>query len=98
MLVHRKDDSNGLLILINVLEFIAVIINYCASLHSITRTKIKDDPHLILLNITNNASALSWTNHTYRKKNQDWPLICLLFLLTAHQLTTEHKFPMDQHR
>ena len=87
MLVHRKDDSNGLLILINVLEFIAVIINYCASLHSITRTKIKDDPHLILLNITNNASALSWTNHTYRKNPR---LAAYLLVVSAHCSSTHY--------
>jgi hypothetical protein len=29
--------------------------------------KITDDPHPVLLNITDNASTLSWTNHTCRK-------------------------------
>ncbi len=67
-LIHRKNNINSLLIAISALKFIMVIINYCASLHVITTTKITDDPHPVLLNIIDNASALSWTNqHTCRK-------------------------------
>jgi hypothetical protein len=58
-LIHKKDNMDGLLILINILEFITVIINCCASLHMFTTKNITDDPHPVLLNITNNASALS---------------------------------------
>ena len=66
-LLYKKDNTGGLLISINVLEFITVIINYRASLHVITTTNVTEDPHPVLLNITNNASALSWTNQTCRK-------------------------------
>ncbi len=66
-LMHKKDNKDGLLILINVLEFVTVIINYCASLHVFMMRSITNDPHPVLLNETNNASALSWTNHTCRK-------------------------------
>jgi hypothetical protein len=65
--MHRKDNKDGQLILINVLEFVTVIINYCASLHMFTTTSKMNDPHPVLLNMTDNASALSWTNHTCRK-------------------------------
>jgi hypothetical protein len=65
-LIHKKDNKDGLLISINVLEFVTVIINYCASLHMFTTKIITDNPHPVLLNIID-ASALSWTNHTCRK-------------------------------
>jgi hypothetical protein len=66
-LIHKKDNTVGLLVSINMLKSITVIINYCALLHIITTTNIFNDPYLVLLNITDNASALSWTNHTCRK-------------------------------
>jgi hypothetical protein len=66
-LIHKKDNKDGLLISINVLKFVTVIINYCASLHVFTAMSITNDPHPVLLNVTSNASALSWTNHTCRK-------------------------------
>jgi hypothetical protein len=44
-----------------VLEFVTVIINHYAALHILTTTLAMDDPYLVLLNVTNNASALSWT-------------------------------------
>ena len=66
-LIHKKDNKDGLLISIKVLEYVTVIINYCASLHVFTSKNIRDDPHPVLLNVTNKASVLSWTNHTFRK-------------------------------
>ena len=60
-LKHKKDNKDGLLILINVLEFVTVIINYCAVLHLVTTTSATDDPYPVLLNVTDNASALIWT-------------------------------------
>jgi hypothetical protein len=52
---------------INVLEFVMVIINYCAALHIFRTTKVTEDPHSVLLDITDNASTLSWTLHTCRR-------------------------------
>ncbi len=66
-LLHKKDNSDGCLISINVLEFITVIINYCALLHVITTTSATNNPHPVLLNVTDNASALSWTTGACRK-------------------------------
>ncbi len=65
-LMHRKDNKDGQLISINILEFVTVIINYFASLHVFMMRSIMNDPHPVLLNMTNNASALSWINHTCR--------------------------------
>ena len=66
-LIHKKDNSDGLLISINVLEFVTVIVNYCAALHVITTTPATNDPHPVLLNVTDNASALSWTTGACRR-------------------------------
>jgi len=44
-----------------------VIINYCAALHFVTTMSATDDPYPVLLNVTNNASALSWTNGSCKK-------------------------------
>ncbi len=35
MLLHKRDNADGLLISINVLEFVTVIIKYCAALHTV---------------------------------------------------------------
>ncbi len=66
-LLHKKDNSDGRLISINVLEFVTVIINYCASLHVVRTTSATNNPHPGLLNMTDNASALSWTTGACRK-------------------------------
>jgi hypothetical protein len=66
-LKHKKDNKDGLLISINVLEFVTVIINYCAALHFIKTTSATNDPYPVLLNVTDNASALSWTTGACKK-------------------------------
>jgi hypothetical protein len=40
-----------------------VMVNYCAILHVVTTTNVTDDPHPVVLNITDNTSALNWTLH-----------------------------------
>lgn len=66
-LLHKKKNTDDDLISINVLEFVTVIINYCAAYHVIITTNITDDPHPIVLNITDNRSAQSWTVHTCKQ-------------------------------
>ncbi len=66
-LLHKQDNKDGLLISINVLKFVTVIINYCAMLHIVTMTSATNDPYLVLLNVTDNASALSWTTGACKK-------------------------------
>ncbi len=60
-LLHKQGNKDGLLILINVLEFVTVIINYCVTLHIVTTTSVTDDSYPVLLNVTDNTSAQSWT-------------------------------------
>ena len=62
-LLHRKDNKDSQLVSINVLEFVRVIVNYIASLHVITTTSVINDPYPVLLNITGNVLALSWTHN-----------------------------------
>jgi hypothetical protein len=49
---------------INILKFVTVIINYCATLHIIKTTSVMEDLHPVLLNITDTMSALNWTIYT----------------------------------
>jgi hypothetical protein len=63
-----------MLILINILKFVTVIINYCAALHVIKTNPVVEDPHLVLLNIMDNISASNWTIHTCKRSK----LGCLL--------------------
>jgi hypothetical protein len=58
-LLHKRDNADGLLISINVLEFVTVIINYCAALHTVLTKNPTSDPYPVLLNVIDNASALS---------------------------------------
>ena len=66
-LLHKRDKADGLLISINVLEFVTVIINYCAALHTVLTKNPTSNPYPVLLNVTNNALALSWTTGACRK-------------------------------
>jgi hypothetical protein len=66
-LQFKTSNNNGMLVLINVLEFVTVIINYCAALHVVWTSPVTDDPHPMILNVTNNSSALSWTLHTCKQ-------------------------------
>ncbi len=63
----KTSNGNGMLLLIKVLEFVTVIINYCAALHVVQSSPVTDDPHPVILNVTNNSSALFWTLHTCKQ-------------------------------
>ncbi len=58
--------------LINVLEIVMVIINYCAALHVVWTSLVTDDPHPVILNVTDNSSALSWTLYTCKQSKNGW--------------------------
>ncbi len=75
-LFHKQDNKDGLLILINVLKFVTVIINYCAMLHIVTTTLATNDLYPVLLNVTNNASALSWMTGACKKSKVGRLLAC----------------------
>jgi hypothetical protein len=66
-LQFKTNNDDGMLVLINILEFVTVMINFCATLHVVQKSPITDDPHPVILNITDNSSALSWTLHTCKR-------------------------------
>jgi hypothetical protein len=80
-ILHKRDNADGLLISINVLEFVTVIINYCATLHMVPSKNPTNNPYPVLLNITDNASALSWTTGACRKSRTGCLLACFFCLL-----------------
>ena len=67
MLPHLKDNSGKSFILINCLEYVTIIVNYCASLVVFAFRKVNNDPHPVVLCVTDNTSALSWTLHMSKK-------------------------------
>jgi hypothetical protein len=56
-----------MLMSINVLKFVMVIINYCAALHVVWTIPVTDNPHPVILNVTDKSSALSWILHTCKQ-------------------------------
>jgi hypothetical protein len=76
-LLHKQDNKDGLLILINVLKFVTVIINCCATLYIVITISVTDDSYLVLLNVTDNASAQSWTTGACKKSKVGRMLACL---------------------
>ncbi len=77
-LQFRSNNNESMLVLINVLEFMMVIINYCATLHVVWTSPITDNPHPVILNITNISSALSWTFHTC-KRSESRQMLAVFF-------------------
>ncbi len=65
-LLHLKDGNDPNFISINALEYVTVILNYCAALVAL-ETDSSHDPNPIILSITDNRSALNWTLHTSKK-------------------------------
>merc|ERR1712086_1116135 len=63
-LKHLKNNKDKNLISINVLEFVIVIMNYCAAWTVVVAGQGTDDPHPVLLNAVDNTSAHSWTTNT----------------------------------
>ena len=57
------NNAESRLISINVLEFIVVIINWCAAATVIQKDNSIKDPFPIILNSCDNTSAHSWTTH-----------------------------------
>jgi hypothetical protein len=67
MLLHLKDNSNKSFISINCLEYETIILNYCDSIVAFATNKLNNNPHLAVLCMTDNTSALNWTLHTSKK-------------------------------
>jgi hypothetical protein len=76
MLDFKRENADGKLILINILEFVTVIINNCAALQVIKTTPVMEDPYPVLLNITDNMSTSIWTVHMCKHSKLGCLLAC----------------------
>ena len=61
---YLQDNKDKNLISINVLEFVTVIIDFCATYTVVTTKNVTEDPHPVLLSIADDTSAHSLTNHS----------------------------------
>ncbi len=66
-LLHLKDYSDATFISINCLEYVTIILNYCASIITFATRKVNNNLHTVILCVTDNKSALNWTLHTSKK-------------------------------
>jgi hypothetical protein len=66
-LLHLKNNNDETFISINCLEYVTIIINYCAAITAISEGNIINDPHPVVLCVTDNISAKNWTTHTCKK-------------------------------
>jgi hypothetical protein len=66
-LLHIRNNSDKTFILINCLEYVTIILNYCASLAVFATYKVNDDPHPVVMHVMDNTSALNRTLHTSKK-------------------------------
>ncbi len=85
-LLHKRDNKDGLFILNYVLMFVTVIINYCATHHIVMTTSATNDPYPVLLNVTNNALALSWMTGACHNSKVGRLLACFFCLLMINSL------------
>ena len=66
-LLHLANNKDETFISINCLKYTTIIINYCASLITFVESKMTDDPHPLVLCVTDNISVKKWTTHTCKK-------------------------------
>ncbi len=52
---------------INCLEYVTIIVNYCATLVAFATQEVNDDSYPLVLCMTDKTSALNWTLHTSKK-------------------------------
>ena len=50
-----------------MLEYVTIIINYCGALTTYLEDGHGEDPHPVVLCVTDNVSAKNWTMHTSKK-------------------------------
>ena len=76
-----KNNTYSQLISINILEFVTAIINHCAALTVVTTERITEDPHQVLLNVTDNTATLNWTVHNCKSSTIGQMLVCFFCCL-----------------
>ena len=63
----ERQQGHDLQISINCLEYVTIIISYCTAITTLLDSDITDDPHPVVLCVTDNVSAKIWTIHTCKK-------------------------------
>jgi hypothetical protein len=66
-LLHLKDNKGKTFISINCLEYVRIIINYCVAITALVDSDITNDSHPVVLGVTDNVSAKTWTMVTCKK-------------------------------
>ena len=66
-LLHLANNEDETFTSMNCLKYITIIINYCASLTAFVESKMTDDPHPLVLCVTDNISAKKCMIHTCKK-------------------------------
>jgi hypothetical protein len=66
-LLHLKNNEDGTFISINCLEYITIIINYCAALTAFYEDLACNNPNPVVLCVADNRNAKNWTIHTSKK-------------------------------
>ncbi len=66
-LLHLKNNEHSSFISINCLEYITIIMNYCAALTAFYEDSACVDPNPVVLCVTDNISAMNCTIHTSKK-------------------------------
>jgi hypothetical protein len=66
-LLHLKNNESKNFISINCLEYVTIIINYCAAITALLESQITINPHPVVLCMTDNTSTKNWTMHTSKK-------------------------------
>jgi hypothetical protein len=82
-LLHKRDNADSLLISINVLQFVTVIINYCAALHTVLTKKSHEQP-IPGASQRNQQRVGIKLDHRCLSQIQDRPPPCTLLLLTPN--------------
>jgi hypothetical protein len=65
--LHLKNNTDERFVSINCLEYVTIILDYCAALVTFATQKVNNHPYPVVLCITDNISALNWTLHTSKK-------------------------------
>ncbi len=77
-LLHLKNDSEQNFVLINVLEYVTVILNNCGTLTAYLKYGPIEDPHAVVLCVTNNIISKNWTTHTCKRSIIGGALACFV--------------------
>jgi hypothetical protein len=67
MLLHLSNNESDTFISINCLEYVTIILNYCATITALLETQVNNNPHLVVLCVTDNISAKNLMLHTSKK-------------------------------